>query len=202
MTRPVILVVLIGLAACAQAAFAGMAEEVIIHGSNESYLVACVTETRVIVELRAMGTNRLIDDTILTPNGGASSFEFRNVTLGKERDLLVTTHWSGTGVTKSYLDLYTVIGRRLIRVVRFLLKEDIVASPVSVGEVHDSGTVSFGNDNRIIYTWRQRNETTGKDDGGIVAMRVNQCGGLELTSSLPAEFELRKYIDGSWVGLR
>ena len=200
MTRPLILAILFGFAAVAQAALAGVAEEVVFHGSNESYLVACITATRVIVELRAMGSNRLIDDSIFAPNGGASSFEFRNVMLGKERELLITTHWSGTGVTRSYLDLFTVIGRRLIRVCRILLKEDTVSTPVSVGEVHDSGSVCFGDDDQIIYTWRQRNVTTGKDDGGVVTVKVNQCGGLELMSSLPADYKLRKYIDGSWVG--
>ena len=39
-----------------------------------------------------------------------------------------------------------------------------------------------------------------KPCGGVVTVKVNQCGGLELMSSLPADYKLRKYIDGSWVG--
>jgi hypothetical protein len=88
-------------------------------------------------------------------------FELKDVALGSEDEILITTRGGGTGVAETDLAIYGVQGGHIRKFGNFVLARHVQSWPESDGEER-VGVVSFPKTNELVYHYTEVVTENGK----------------------------------------
>jgi hypothetical protein len=118
----------------------------------DRYVVIVSQEPRIFIQLRDVGTDRLIQDIVMSSRYMEPLHDCIDVVLDDQPELFVKTRNGGTGLSSTNLSIYTVFKDRIAMIGDFPL--DYYCTHADIEE-HLRGDVSFPQKNLALHTFNR-----------------------------------------------
>ena len=114
----------------------------------KTYFVVAVTPNLALLELRGYSDDRVVDSIVLRSPHMLPEYEVNDVASDDTFEVIVRTAYGGTGISETHLEVFGIIGDRIVRFGDFMIARRFVYRD---REEMLSGTVTFPKKNVVVY---------------------------------------------------